>query len=96
MVCAIVVEALQGMEEDDFDYTTREVFEGVNGQRFFSPAEICMLSHRILYSIKVPLVSLACIQLRLTRSGLGYLSLRSDSESIPTSLVLYGMSKMIT
>ena len=46
--------AVQGVEADDFDYTTREAFEGVDCAGFFSPAETCMLSHRILYSIKVP------------------------------------------
>lgn len=45
--------AVQGMERDDFHYRTREAFQGVEGVSFFSPAEICMLTHRILYSIKV-------------------------------------------
>lgn len=47
------IPLVQGLEMEDFDYTTREAFEGVDAIGFFTPAEICMLSHRILYSIKV-------------------------------------------
>jgi hypothetical protein len=46
-------QAEQGMIADDFDYETRTVFHGVDEPYFFSPAEICMLSHRVLYSVKV-------------------------------------------
>lgn len=43
----------QGMHTDDFDYATRAAFSGVDDPYFFTPAEICMLSHRVLYSVKV-------------------------------------------
>lgn len=41
------------MEDDDFDYTTRDAFQDVDSVNFFTPAETCMLAHRILSSIKV-------------------------------------------
>lgn len=46
----------QGVEFDAFDANVREAFENVGSRDFFSPAEVSMLTHRILSYIKVWMV----------------------------------------
>lgn len=43
----------QGVEYDTFDADAREAFDRIDSQDFFTPAEVSMLTHRLLSYIKV-------------------------------------------
>lgn len=43
----------QGIEYDEFDASVRDAFDKVDSPDFFSPAELSMLTHRLLSFIKV-------------------------------------------